>query len=104
MTVREIITRRKRKASIVMYSGCALLVLGVILGAGGPPWRIVSIPGLVISLAAALYSLFFLRCPACAETIGYTVSPSRPFSISRKIRFCPGCGIALDSELEEKAG
>jgi len=86
-----------------MYSGCALLVLGVILGAGGPPWRIVSIPGFVVALATAVYSLFFLRCPACDETIGYTVSPSRPFSISPKIRFCPFCGIALDSELEKVA-
>jgi hypothetical protein len=103
MTVREIITRRKRKASIVMYSGCALLVLGVILGGGGRPWRIVSVPGLVVAFAAALYSLFFLRCPACAERIGYIVSLTRPFSISPKIRFCPFCGIALDSELEGKA-
>jgi len=101
MTVREVIARRKRKASIVTYSEVVLLVLGMILGAGGPPWLMVAIPGFVVFLAGTLYLLFFLRCPACAGAIGYTVSySSSPFSISRKIRFCPFCGIALDSELE----
>jgi len=38
MTVREVITRRKRAAGIVAYSGFALFVLGMVLGAGGPPW------------------------------------------------------------------
>lgn len=93
--------RRKRKASIVAYLGLALGALGLILGAGGPPWLFVVIPGFAVFAAGTLYPLLFLRCPSCREAIGYTVSySSGPFSISRKIRFCPFCGIALDSELE----
>jgi len=105
MTLRELIARRKRKASIITYSGFALLALGMLLGAttGGPPWLIIAIPGFVVFFSGTLYLLFFIRCPACRGAIGYTVSySSGPFSIFPKIRFCPLCGIALDSELEEK--
>ena len=103
MTVREVIARRKRTASIVAYSGFALFVLGMLLGAGGPPWVVVAIPGFAIFFGGTLYLLFFLRCPVCRGAIGYTVSYlSSPFSISRRIRFCPFCGIALDSQLEDK--
>src|SRR6266849_7058553 len=105
MTVREFIARRKRKASLVTYSGFALLALGMLLGpgTGGPPWLIIAIPGFVVFFAGTLYLVFFIRCPACRGAIGYTVSyASSPFSISRKIRFCPFCGIAVDSKLQEK--
>ncbi len=102
MTVRGLIAGRKRRATIVAYSGFALFALGMLLGAEGTTWLIVAIPGFAVFLAGTLYVLFFLRCPACRGAIGYTVSYSSwPFSISPKIRFCPFCGIALDSELEE---
>jgi len=58
MTIRELISRRKRKASIVAYGGFALLGLGMLLGGGGPPWLIVTIPGLVVFFAATLYLLW----------------------------------------------
>jgi hypothetical protein len=104
MTVREALAKRKRKVSAVAYSGFTLFVLGMVLGGGGPPWLIVAIPGFVVFLAGIVYLQFFLRCPACRAALGYTVIYSgSPFSISRKIRFCPFCGIALDSELETKA-
>jgi hypothetical protein len=100
MTVRRLIARRKRQASIVAYSGFALFALGMLLGAG-EPWLTVAIPGFAVFFAATVYLLLFLRCPACRGSIGYTVNyPSGPFSVSRKIRFCPFCGIPLDSELE----
>jgi len=103
MTARELIVRRKRKASIVTYSGLALFALGMLSGTGGQMLFIVAIPGFVVFFAGTLYLLFFLRCPVCGEAIGYMLSySSRPFSIPRKIRFCPFCGIALDSELGEK--
>jgi hypothetical protein len=104
MTIRDLLNRRKRKAIIIAYSGFVLFVLGLSLGAVGPPWLFVAVPGFVVFFVATLYSLFLIRCPSCREAIGYTVSyPSGAFSISRKIRFCPFCGIALDSELEAKA-
>ena len=99
MTVRELIATRKRKASIVAYSGFALFALGMVLDAG-EPWFSVALPGFAVFFAATVYLLLFLRCPACRGPIGYTVNhPSGPFSVSRKIRFCPFCGIPLDSEL-----
>jgi hypothetical protein len=104
MTIRELLNRRKRKAIIIAYSGLVLFVVGLSLGAVGPPWLFIAIPGFAVFVAASMYSLFLIRCPSCREAIGYTVAyPSGPFSISRKIRFCPFCGIALDSALEKKA-
>jgi hypothetical protein len=105
MTVREVIAKRKRMASIVAYSGLALFLLGMLLGAGEPPWLFLAIPGFAVFFAGTLYLLLFLRCPSCRGAIGYTVSHlSGPFSISRKIQFCPFCGIALDAELADKKG
>ena len=53
MTVRELIARRKRKASIVAYSGFALFALGMVLDAG-EPWFSVALPG---------FAVFFSACP-----------------------------------------
>ena len=73
----------------------------MILSGAEPPWLFIAFPGFVVFFAGTLYLLFFLRCPRCRGAIGYVVTYlSGPFSISRRIRFCPFCGVALDSELE----
>ena len=78
----------------------------LVCGMDGPkrcstPWLFVAFPGFAVFFAGNWYLLFLLRCPRCRGRIGGTVSYlSGPFSISRKIRFCPFCGVALDSELE----
>ena len=95
MTIRERISRRKRKAGLAAYGGFALFALGLFLDGSGRTWLIVAIPGIVVFVGATLYLQFFVRCPACGGAIG-------SLSVSRKIRFCPFCGINLDSELDEK--
>ena len=101
MTLREVIVKRKRIGAIVTYLGFAWFVAWMALSGAQPPWLFVAFPGFAVFFAGTWYLLFFLRCPRCRGRIGYTVGyPSNPFSISRKIRFCPFCGVALDSELE----
>ena len=101
MTLRESIVRRKRKGAIVTYLGLAWFLAWMALSGAEPPWLFVAFPGIAVFFAGTCYLVFFLRCPNCRGRIGYTVSyMSSPFSVSRKIRFCPFCGVALDSELE----
>lgn len=101
MTLRESIVRRKRMGAIVTHLGLAWFLAWMALSHAQPPWLFVAFPGFAVFLAGTWYLVFFLRCPRCRGRIGYTVSyMSSPFSVSRKIRFCPFCGVALDSELE----
>jgi|SRR5215467_9713448 len=101
MTLRESIARRKRTGAIVTYMGLAWFVAWMALSNAKPLWLLVAFPGFIVCLAGTWYLLFLLRCPHCRGRIGYTVNYMRsPFSVSSKIRFCPFCGVALDSELE----
>jgi len=41
----------------------------------------------------------FIKCPACNENIAATVMHSGgPFALAKKIRFCPCCGVNLDTD------
>jgi len=100
MTLREAIVRRKRRGSIAAFLGVAWFAIWMVLSRAEAPWLFVAFLGVAVVYAGMLYT-FLLRCPRCRGRIGYTVSYwSGPFSISRKVRFCPFCGIALDSELD----
>jgi len=101
MTLRESIAKRKRAAGIVTYAALAWFAAGMGLSGAEPPWVFLAVPGFLVFFAGTFYLLFFLRCPRCGGAIGYVVSYlSSPFSISRRVRFCPFCGVSLDSELE----
>ena len=58
---------------------------GVILGL---PANMVGPVFLALAVGALLFSLWNWRCPACAKYLGKSISP----------RFCPKCGVALQSE------
>ena len=104
MTLRDALTRKKRKAALIAYAGMGVFALGMAFSAGQPPWLVVGIAGFVTSASAILYLMFFLKCPACGGRIGYAISyPGGPFSVSRKIRYCPFCGASLDSDVAKHA-
>jgi len=104
MTIRDALARKKRNATVVAYTGLAVFALAMAISAGERPWVVVAVMGFAVFAAGTIYLLFLLKCPACGGRIGYTVSyPSGPFSVSRKIRYCPFCGVSLDSEVEKHA-
>jgi len=41
-----------------------------------------------------------IRCPSCQNRIGQLITPigGSPFSVSRKLRFCPFCGVSGETE------
>ena len=42
-----------------------------------------------------------IRCSSCQNRIGQLITPigGSPFSVSRKLRFCPFCGVDLDAQI-----
>jgi hypothetical protein len=102
MTLRQMIARQKRRLSIVTYGGFAVFAAGLALGAGTQTLFAVTLPGFAIFMAGVASQLLFIRCPSCRERIGRTLSYGSPFSLSPSIRYCPSCGVDLDSELGEK--
>ena len=102
MTIRDAINRQKRRAALVTYGGFALFAAPLLLSTvfRGIP-EIIAAPGFVLVMAGVITMLFVIRCPKCRGSIGYAVSyPGTPWSVSKKIRFCPFCGVPFDSEIE----
>ena len=101
MTIRSQISRKKRKALISAYSGMAFFFLGIILlhESGWP--LILMFIGFAVAAVSLLYAFWRIRCPCCKGNIGYVAMYyGTPFSLSKKINFCPFCGINIDTELK----
>lgn len=100
MTLREHLSRRKRRVNFVFFLGFAVFGLSLVVGHGPVLTIAVALVGFAISMGAVLFMLFGVRCPKCQEPIGYQVSyPGGPFSVSHRIKFCAYCGVALDSDV-----
>ena len=99
LTYRKVINRAKRRAVIIFLSGLAAWTMFAYLSTT----HRVFIPFGVLGFAGFIGGIFYLywgiRCPNCRGSLGsVTVHHGGPFSISDEIRFCPFCGIALDSQ------
>jgi len=102
VNIRDVISRRKRKATIIQYAGFTLFVFGGLATSLNESLFVLALPGFAIFIGGILFMLFRIRCPRCRGNIGYAVSYyGGPFTVSPKIRFCPFCGVALDSQYDE---
>ena len=86
---------------IVGYSGLAFFVLGMILSDKSTTLPILPFIGFAIFFLSLLYVFWGIRCPQCARRLTPITSYGGPFSVSKKIKYCPFCGIDIDSELKE---
>jgi hypothetical protein len=103
MTIRSQISRKKRRALTSGYSGMALFFLGIILlhESGWP--LILMVIGFGVAAVSLLYAFWRIRCPNCKGNIGFVAMYyGTPFSLSKRIKFCPFCGIDIDIELKEQ--
>ncbi len=108
MTIRAIIDRRLRKTMMAMFGGFAVFIIGMIVHiwtkASGLP--IISLVGIGLSFVTIFYALLGIRCPHCKTILGYIAMykgvfiPDSIFSMSKKIKFCPFCGVSFDTEIE----
>ena len=99
-TLRSLINAKKKKITWVAIASWLTFAACLVLSARFPqtfPLIFVAFTGFIVSI---LFLMFGIRCAKCGGNLGYTIStPSSSFfSISDKIRFCPYCGVRLDTE------
>jgi hypothetical protein len=86
MTVREALGRKMRRAIATAFAGVGLFLVQAIVPAPGPPLFVFA--GMAVFFSAAMYG------------IGYVLAyGDSPFWVSKRLRFCPYCGLELDTPL-----
>lgn len=95
---RDLISIQKRKGNVRAFLGMAVFIAGGLLAGWHPVLLLVCLAGFAWSLAGIWTLIQHLRCPKCGAKMGYTtLTPGGPFSVSAKIRYCPQCGLDLDT-------
>jgi hypothetical protein len=101
LKIREMINNQKQKAVITAASGMGLFAASMLISTVYKGMFSMAWIGFVIAIGGILFLQFGLSCPKCRGRIGDIVNSSiGPFKLSPKIRFCPFCGVALDSDLK----
>ncbi len=103
-----------RKIGLVVIAGLGVFALGLLYtiwrGDRNPP--IIPFVGFGVALIAIFYAQFAVKCPSCRSNWGYIAlykgfefsNPFKIFSISKKIRYCPFCGIDIDKDINKTSG
>jgi hypothetical protein len=101
LKIREMINNQKRKAVITAASGMGLFSASLLISTFHKGMFSIAAIGFIIAIGGILFLQFGLSCPRCRGRIGDVVNNSLgPFTLSPKIRFCPFCGVALDSDIK----
>jgi hypothetical protein len=99
MTIRDYLRRRKRISFAVLHLGVFIFFGGAIAGFSGSKMFGLAILGFVVAGVGTVY-LARVRCPQCKERIGTLLGPvGGHYSIPPKFRFCPFCGVELDTQI-----
>lgn len=102
-TIRARISRQKRYVFGVMWSGIPLFVIAAALGQKYPWTILLAVLCFAMCFGAMFYAYFGLRCPRCRQPMGsIVINYGTPFAVSKKMNFCPWCGVHLDTEIEGK--
>jgi hypothetical protein len=101
MTIRSLTNVRKKKVFLILYSFMAVFIIGVLLGYIHPTLIILCILGFAGVFVTLIYTYYKgIRCPKCDNAWGFlAMQTGGPFSLSKKLKFCPFCGVNLDSNL-----
>ena len=107
MIIRAFINKKLRKIVAVMLFGItlyiSLLIYNILTHTKAP--SIIYLIAFVLVFIPWFYS-FSIRCPNCNNSIGLVVMnkgkfiPDTILSMSRNIKYCPFCGISMDSEIK----
>jgi hypothetical protein len=99
MTIRQILNNGKRKITIAISFGAGVIIVSPILN----PKEEYSLFIMLLLVAVVLVVIFRIsfHCPKCKSSWApIAMYSGGPFSISKRIIFCPYCGVDVDSELE----
>jgi hypothetical protein len=105
MTVRQFLNRRILPVVILMLA----CVVAAFAAVGFIPadsrslgvWTLVPFAGFA---ACIVYLFYGVRCPTCRnQIVGLAYLPRGGyFRISAAVRFCPFCGLSLDTEVDQR--
>ena len=86
---------------IVGYSGLTFFALGMMLSDISTTLPIFPFAGFAIFAVSMVYLFWRIRCPRCRHLLTPIMSYGSPLAISKEIKFCPFCGIDIDTELKK---
>ena len=100
MTLRSLINKKKRKIAITIYSGFFVFIAAVLLSHINRIFLILALFAFGVVLITMMYAFYRILCPRCNNSWGNIAMYSGgPFSLPKKLKFCPYCGVNLDSDL-----
>ena len=100
MTLRERLNLRKRRVMCFLVPAFLLLSIGCCLSVESSKSIGITLilPGLAALGVATVYgSAFACRCPKC-KVLWQDLARGNPLSIDRRIRYCPFCGVDIDTK------
>ncbi len=101
MSLRDAINLRRRKSGVIIMAGVALFALGGIASSTNHSFIAVSLLGFLMFGGGMLYQFYGIRCPRCGGKIGFALNSfGNLFAVPSQFRFCPLCGVGLDTELD----
>jgi hypothetical protein len=103
MTIRDRLTRKRRRLFLLLISVILCFFGGAHLTEGSGWSIILSILGFIFIFPIFLVMRFAIRCPNCHGNLGYTIAwpPTWDCSVSQEVRCCPFCGISMDKDIQE---
>jgi len=104
MKIREKLNKTRKKIYLLGFLSWVLILAVMVFSAtqkNDSFSALILIP-FALFMFVCFYSIFGIRCPKCKGMLGYAlVWPlGKWLNISEKIKFCPFCGVELDSEIK----
>jgi len=96
MNIRGELNKKKRIAWLSTIGGFGLIFLSAVFIPSDSKYIILI--GFAVFLFAVYYSHFRIRCPVCKGNMGQLVMfLGSPFLSSKNIKYCPFCGVNIDT-------
>ena len=101
-TIRDRLTKKRKRLMLWMIPGYFCFVVGMPATNITPWFLILGLAGVAFVFVISLILIFGIRCPNCGGNLSYALTwpATWDFSVSKKIKFCPFCGVSLDKEFE----
>lgn len=105
MKIRDKLNKTRKIIYLVGFLSWVLFAASIIFSATkkNSSFEIIILIPFALFMLSCLYLFCGIRCPKCKGALGYAICwpYGKWLNISEKIKFCPFCGIELDSEIEK---
>ena len=107
MTIRDYLNRKIVIVFVIMMICLgSFVLLGILASSSTQQFELLAfLP--FFGVAVCILCLYYaVRCPKCHNAVAYlTYLPGGGiFRLSKKVKFCPFCGVAFDNQIEETKG